>query len=196
MKGDYEGARKQYDKAFVYIYTSKEEWEAIGKQGQAEINTFKLPCHLNRGLCRLRCGELDNALWDFSEALRIDRDSVKGHYRHGVVLTKLISRDLEAAKAGENWNLEKAESRAQDALEDLMYAAKAKPQDSTIRDAINELNTVREALRAHRREYRAQQRRLYSSFITNLDKDNARLKEAEEQGLFADMPPLERVRIS
>eukprot|EP00171_Calliarthron_tuberculosum_P005425 IDg5425t1 len=47
-KGDYEAAWKQYDRAFVHIYTSKEEWEAIGVEWRGAINSFKLPCHLNR----------------------------------------------------------------------------------------------------------------------------------------------------
>jgi tetratricopeptide (TPR) repeat protein len=195
-RGEFEAAWKQYDKAFVHIYTSKEEWEAIGPQGRNEINLFKLPCHLNRGLCRLRKDDLDNALWDFSEALRIDGTSAKGHYRRGLVLTRLIQREMAKESAGEHWDMDRAETNAAEAKKDLVFAAKAAPADKSIRDALEELKVVREGLREHRRNYRADQRKLYSSFITNLDKDNTRLQEAEEQGLLADLPPLERVRIA
>jgi tetratricopeptide (TPR) repeat protein len=194
--GEFEAAWKQYDKAFVHIYTSKEEWEAIGQPGRDEVNLFKLPCHLNRGLCRLRKDDLDNALWDFSEALRIDGASAKGHYRRGLVLTRIVQREMAKEGDGEHWDLDKALSNADEAKGDLVFAAKAAPADKSIRDAILELKYVREELLEHRRKYRADQRRLYSSFITNLDRDNARIKEAEEQGLMADLPPLEHVRIA
>jgi tetratricopeptide (TPR) repeat protein len=194
--GEYEAAWKQYDKAFVHIYTSKEEWEAIGPGGRAEINAFKLPCHLNRGLCRLRRDDLDNALWDFSEALRIDGTSAKGHYRRGIVLTRIIRREMAKEASHDNWDLEKAEGRAVEAREDLLTAARAVPTDKSIRVALDDLKTVREELRAHRRAYHSDQKKLYSSFIANLDLDNKRLREAEEKGLLADLPNLERVRIA
>lgn len=194
--GDYKGAWKQYDRAFVYIYTSKEEWEAIGASGRLAINRFKLPCHLNRGLCRLRAGEgLDNALWDFSEALLIEPGSAKGMYRRGCVLMRLVREEMGKEGSGETWDLEKAERRAGDARKDLVAAAKAVPGDKAIRDALEELKGVREELREQRRMYAKEQKELFSSFIGNLDKDNARLEEAEEQGLLADLPPLEKVRI-
>jgi hypothetical protein len=195
--GKYEAAWKQYDKAFVHIYTSKEEWEAIGRSGRDAINLFKLPCHLNRGLCRLRANDgLENALWDFSEALLIDPSSSKGKYRRGLVLTRLVRQEMKKDSKGETWDLDKAERRAADARSDLVAAAKAVPSDKSIRDALDDLKVVRDELRAHRQKYRKDQKELYSSFIANLDKDNARIKEAEEQGLLKDLPPLEKIRIA
>lgn len=195
--GKYEAAWKQYDKAFVHIYTSKEEWEAIGKSGRAAINQFKLPCHLNRGLCRLRANDgLENALWDFSEALLIDPTSAKGMYRRGVVLARLVKVELEREDRGESWDLDKAEKRAAQAREDLVTAAKAVPTDRAIREALDDLKAIREKLRGYRQKYMKDQKELYSSFISNLDKDNARIKEAEEKGLLNDLPPLEKIRIA
>lgn len=194
-KGRYKDAWAQYDKAFVNIYTSKEEWEAIGASGRLAINRFKLPCHLNRGLCRLRANEgLENALWDFSEALLIEPTSAKGMYRRGLVGMKIVEREM-AKEGSERWDLEKTELRAADARKDLVAAAKAVPTDKAIREAIEELKKVKEVLRGHRKKYATDQKKLYSSFISNLDKDNARLAEAEEKGLLADLPPLEKVRI-
>jgi tetratricopeptide (TPR) repeat protein len=195
--GKYEAAWKQYDKAFVHIYTSKEEWEAIGREGRDAINQFKLPCHLNRGLCRLRASDgLENALWDFSEALLIDPMSAKGHFRRGLVLTRLARREMDKEGTGEGWDMDKAEKWAADARADLMAAGTAVPSDKSIRDALGELTVVRDELRGHRQMYLKDQKRLYSSFISSLDRDNARLEEAEEEGLLADLPPLERVRIA
>lgn len=117
-------------------------------------------------------------------------------YRRGIVLTRLVEADLEKEDAGESWDLDKAEKRAADARTDLVTAAKAVPTDKSIRDALEELKAVREKLRGHRQKYRKDQKVLYSSFISNLDKDNARIKDAEEQGLLNDMPPLEKIRIA
>lgn len=195
-KGQYEDAWKQYDRAFVHIYTSKEEWEAIGPEWRQAINDFKLPCHLNRGLCRLRKDDLDNALWDFSEALRIDPTNTKGLYRRGVVLTRVIKREMAKEEHGEVWDLDKADKRAADARKDLIQAAKQQPNDINIRKSLDELKSVREELAEHRKKYRKDQRKLYSNLISNLDRDNQKLAEEEDKELFEDMPKLERIRIS
>lgn len=117
-------------------------------------------------------------------------------YRHGIVLTRLVEADLAKEEAGESWDLDKAEKRATDARSDLVGAAKAVPTDKSIRAALEELQVLRKALRVHRQNYRKDQKELYSSFISNLDKDNARITEAEEQGLLKDLPPLEKIRIA
>lgn len=194
-KGEYEAAWKQYDRCFVHVYTSKEEWEAIGKQARRDINQFKLPCHLNRGLCRLRKDDLDNALWDFSEALRIDPDSPKGLYRRAVVLIGLVRRDMAKQETGEYWDLDGAEKKTDDAKRDLKKAVDLVPNDLGVRKAFNDLKEVREQLTQHHKKYRVDQKKLYSRLMSNLDKENQKLTEAEERGIFADMPRLERVRI-
>lgn len=194
-KGEYEEAWKQYDRCFVRIYTSKEEWEAIGAGGRESINRFKLPCHLNRGLCRLRKDDLSNALWDFTEALRIDPENVKGLYRRAVVLIGLIRKDMAKQDTGELWDLDGAEKQADDAKKDLLKAVKFAPNDTGIRQAFEDLKEVREQLSAHRKKYRADQKKLYSRLMSNLDRENQKLTEAEESGMFEDMPRLERLRI-
>lgn len=195
-QGKYEEAWKQYDCCFVHIYTSKEEWEAIGESGRTSINQFKLPCHLNRGLCRLRKDDLSNALWDFSEALRIDPENVKGLYRRAVVLIGLVKQDMAKQDSGEVWDLDAAEKKADDAKKDLLKAVKMAPNDIGIRKAFEDHKEIREQLAEHRKKYRADQKKLYSKLISNLDKENQKLREAEEEGLFEDMPRLERIRIA
>ena len=195
-EGKYEAAWKQYDCAFVNIYTSKEEWDAIGPGWRKAINEFKLPCHLNRGLCRLRLDDLDAALWDFSEALRIDPSSAKGLYRRGTVRTKITQREIAKEKENELWDLEREEQRVADARKDLISAAKLLPNDENIRNTLEELKQVREALAKHRKKYRKDQRSLYSKLISGLDRENQKLAEMEDREIFADMPPLEYVRIA
>ncbi len=194
--GNYEKAWKEYDRAFVHIYTSKEEWEAIGDQWRRAINQFKLPCHLNRGLCRLKKDDLENSLWDFSEALRIDENSVKARYRRGVTLTRMVLADLEKEQKNESWNLDKAQERADSAKEDLMRAVKLSPNDKAIRDAIEDVKSVRTKLRDVQRRYKREQKKLFTGLIANLDESNRRKQEEEEKSIFKDMPPLERVCIS
>lgn len=194
-QGRYEEAWKQYDACFVHIYTSKEEWAAIGDFGRNNINQFKLPCHLNRGLCRLRKDDLKNALWDFSEALRIDENNAKGMYRMGVVLTKLVRIDMAKEGTGELWDLDLAEERLEDAKVKLMQAVKAVPNDKGIRIALDDLRSVREELAVHQKKYRKDQKELYSTFISNLDRENQRLEDAEDKDVFENMPKLERIRI-
>lgn len=195
QKGEYEKAWKQYDTCFVHVYTSKEEWVAIGPEGRASINNFKVPIHLNRGLCRLRKKHFDNALWDFNEALRIDENNVKGLYRKGLVLTRIIESDMAKEGSDELWDLDVAEGRANEARTVLMKAVKLSPGDINIRNALQDLKTVRDELAEHRKKYRANQKKLYSTFISNLDKENARIREEEEKSVFDDLPQLERVRI-
>lgn len=194
--GEYEKAWKQYDRCFVHIYTSKEEWAAIGDAGHDEINQFKLPCHLNRGLCRLKENDLTNALWDFTEALRIEPDHGKGLYRKGMTLIGMVRNDLAKEGTGELWDLDVAEQRVEEARINLMQAVKLVPNDVNIRNALAEQKDVKEALMQHRKKYRADQKKLYSTFISNLDKDNRRLQDVEgNTDVFDDMPMLERVRI-
>lgn len=195
-KHDYEAAWKQYDRCFVHIYTSKEQWEAIGSEARQSINNFKLPCHLNRGLCRLRKNDLQNALWDFSEALRIDSSNPKGLYRRAVVLIGIIRADMAKQDTGELWDLDLAEKRVEDAKKDLLQAVKLVPNDVGVRKAFDDLKEVREQVAVHRKKYRQDQKKLYSKLISNLDKENQKLQEAEEDGLFTDMPRLERIRIA
>lgn len=193
---DYEAAWKQYDRCFVFMYTSKEEWEAIGSEAHKKMNNFKLPCHLNRGLCRLRKEDFDNALWDFTEALRIDPVNPKGLYRRAMVLIGIVKKDMAKQGTDELWDLDTSENRADDAKKDLLKAVKLVPNDVAVRKAFEDLKAVKEQLAVHRKKYSQDQKKLYSTLISNLDKDNQKLREAEEEGLFKDMPRLERIRIA
>ncbi|CAN8067622.1 unnamed protein product [Agarophyton chilense] len=193
-QGKYEAAWKQYDRCFVHIFTSKEEWAAIGSEGRRAINKFKLPCHLNRGLCRLRKNELNDALWDFSEALRIDENNAKGLYRRGTTLIRMVRADMAKEGTDELWDLDVAEKRAEDAKNDLYKAVRLVPNDIDVRKAIDELKDTSQKLAEHRRRYRQKQKELYSTFVSNLDRENRKIAEAQEDE-FSDMPDLERVYI-
>ena len=194
-QGKYEEARKTYDRAFFYIYSSKEEWEALGPEGRKDINQFKLPCHLNRGLCRLRCSDFKNAHWDFSEALSIDPENVKGFYPRRLTQLRMCQGEVAKEEKGEWWDLEKVEQQAEESRKDLYRACRSVPRDMDIRQAIKELKALREELAVHRKNYNADRRKLYSLFVANLDKDNRRKQRIEDEDLFKDMPDVERIRI-
>lgn len=55
---EYEKAWKQYDKAFVNVFVGKEEWAELSEDQKSFLNAFKAPCHLNRGFCRLKLGQV------------------------------------------------------------------------------------------------------------------------------------------
>lgn len=197
-QGKYEAAWKQYDKCFVHVYTSKEEWSAIGISGRRLVNQFKLPCHLNRGLCRLRRDDLNNALWDFSEALRIDGASVKAKYRKGLTLTRLVEVDLEKEKdKSELWDLDVATQRLNEAKALLNDALKQVPNDVNIRQCLVKCNKeMKPKLNQLAKTYKQEQKKLYSNLISNLDKDNQRLKDLQDDSVFDDMPKLEKISLS
>lgn len=193
-QGKYEAAWKQYDRCFVHVFTSKEEWAAIGSEGRKAINNFRLPCHLNRGLCRLKKNELTDALWDFTEALRIDEHNAKGLFRRGTTLIKMVQAEMAKEGTDQLWDLDEAENKADDAKNDLHKAVRIVPGDLNVRKALDELKQMKQQLVEHRKRYRQQQKKLYSTFVSNLDRDNKKLAEAEED-LCKDMPSLERVYI-
>jgi peptidylprolyl isomerase len=70
-EGKYEEARKQYDTAFVHVFITKEEWEGFMPEDEKNaITMHKGALHLNRGMCKLKLGKLDDALWDCDEGLK------------------------------------------------------------------------------------------------------------------------------
>ncbi|PXF40894.1 Peptidyl-prolyl cis-trans isomerase FKBP4 [Gracilariopsis chorda] len=193
-QGKYEAAWKQYDRCFVHVFTSKEEWAAIGSEGRNAINKFRLPCHLNRGLCRLKKDELTDALWDFTEALRIEENNAKGLFRRATTLIRMVEADMAKEGTDQLWDLDEAEKKADDAKKDLHKAVRIVPGDLNVRNALDELKEVKKQLAEHRKRYRQQQKKLYYTFVSNLDRDNRKITETEED-LCKDMPNLERVYI-
>ncbi|KAA8498762.1 Peptidyl-prolyl cis-trans isomerase FKBP4 [Porphyridium purpureum] len=186
-------ARKEYDNAFVNIFCSKEEWEAMSNEQRLYINFFKLPLHLNRALCRIKTQDWDDAHWDCSEALRIEPDNVKGLYRRGLVLIGQTRREMAKEDAKEYWDVEYAEDLAKQAQHDLDEAHALEKKDGMILAALADLKRVKAQLARHHKNYTEQQRKLYSHMVNNLDKDNTKIRHNEQ--LLSSMPALEPFRI-
>jgi len=205
--GAHKHAWKTYDSAFVLLYTAKEEWELMCTVDRQRLTAFKGPLHLNRGIARLKAGDVKNALWDFSEALRIDGTSVKAKYWRGVVRLRTMQAGMAKEAAGEWWDMDKAAEDERGAFDDLKAACVASPADRGVRAALDELRTAGRELRALEATAARARRRMYARFVAGLDAANR--DEAAEGGggtavpastvsdaaLLKGMPPLERVRV-
>jgi len=185
--GAHKHAWKTYDSAFVLLYTAKEEWELMCTVDRQRLTAFKGPLHLNRGIARLKAGDVKNALWDFSEALRIDGTSVKAKYWRGVVRLRTMQAGMAKEAAGEWWDMDKAAEDERGAFDDLKAACVASPADRGVRAALDELRTAGRELRALEATAARARRRMYARFVAGLDAANR--DEAAEGG---GAPPCQR----
>ena len=124
--GDYEAARKAYDSAFVHVFCTKEEWEGVLSEAeQGSLQRAKLPLHLNRAMCKLKLGRVEDAEWDCEKAIALAEAQgpgelpllVKGHFRRGMVFAEKLRQELRKELDGEYWDVERgarhvAEARA------------------------------------------------------------------------------------
>lgn len=200
-------AWKTYDSAFVLLYTAKEEWELMCAADRSRLTAFKGPLHLNRGIARLKAGDVKNAHWDFSEALRIDGTSVKAKYWRGTVLLRMMQEGMAREAAGEWWDMDKAAENERAAFADLRDACVAAPADRGVRAALEELRTAGRELRVMEAAAARARRRMYAKFVSGLDAANRRESASGGQGggtaggnvageaSLAGMPPLEKVRV-
>ncbi|GAB0493750.1 hypothetical protein MMPV_005035 [Pyropia vietnamensis] len=200
-------AWKTYDSAFVLLYTAREEWELMCAADRARLTAFKGPLHLNRGIARLKAGDIKNAHWDFSEALRIDGSSVKAKYWRGTVLLRMMQEGMAREAAGEWWDMDKAAENERAAFADLRDACVAAPADRGVRAALEELRAAGRELRVMEAAAARARRRMYAKFVSGLDAANRRESSGGAQGgnsagdggageaSLAGMPPLEKVRV-
>lgn len=200
-------AWKTYDSAFVLLYTAKEEWELMCAADRTRLTAFKGPLHLNRGIARLKAGDVKNAHWDFSEALRIDGSSVKAKYWRGTVLLRMMQEGMAREAAGEWWDMDKAAENERAAFADLRDACVAAPADRGVRAALEELRTAGRELRVMEATAARARRRMYAKFVSGLDAANRRESSGSGEGRnsagddgageasLAGMPPLEKVRV-
>lgn len=200
-------AWKTYDSAFVLLYTAKEEWELMCAADRARLTAFKGPLHLNRGIARLKAGDVKNAHWDFSEALRIDGTSVKAKYWRGTVLLRMMQEGMACEAAGKWWDMDKAAENERAAFADLRDACVAAPADRGVRAALEELREAGRKLRVMEAAAARARRRMYAKFVSGLDAANRRESAGDNEGgdtagdsetgeaSLTGMPPLEKVRV-
>lgn len=198
-------AWKTYDSAFVLLYTAKEEWELMCAADRTRLTAFKGPLHLNRGIARLKAGDVKNAHWDFSEALRIDGTSIKAKYWRGTVLLRMMQEGMAKEAAGEWWDMDKAAENERAAFADLRDACVAAPADRGVRAALEELRAAGRQLRVMEAAAARARRRMYAKFVSGLDAANRRESAGDggdtagaggdDEATLAGMPPLEKVRV-
>mmetsp|Transcript_6734 Transcript_6734/g.28804 ORF Transcript_6734/g.28804 Transcript_6734/m.28804 type:complete len:261 (-) Transcript_6734:568-1350(-) len=192
--GEIEKAWKQYDVAFVNVFIGKEEWASLTEEQRNVINTFKCPCHLNRGLCRLKLGHYEDALWDFSEAVRIDPENVKGRYRRAVCHLEMVKLEMKKEGEGRFWDIEKQQHLVVEVHDDLVFAIRKNPNDPVMRETLRDMHEVEKSLRNSRIKYKKEQEKTFSGFLrsdTNESSDTV-----AELVNYDDMPALEKIVIS
>ena len=118
--GNYKSAKSHYDNGFINIFIHRDEWSHFVSDSEKELfNEVKSVLHLNRCCCRLKMGELDDALWDADKSIEFHGgDYVKGHFRRMQVYVGFLRRELEKEKGGKYWDVERAEGYAGRARED------------------------------------------------------------------------------
>jgi len=191
LEGRLEDALGELDKAFILVFTPRDEWEWFySKEDREIINKFKIPCHLNRGLCKLKLGRLEDALWDFEEAVRLDPKNAKAWYRRGLTYSKMVEAQLQDEKLGDLWDPEKVEKLLSEAKHDLRRAYELMPNDSAIISSLHNVRGLETKLSSVIREYRQQERKLFSFAFKKLEEDNNKKEALEEE-----LPKLEKISL-
>ncbi|EME31261.1 Peptidyl-prolyl cis-trans isomerase FKBP4 [Galdieria sulphuraria] len=191
VQGKLEEALVELDRAFVFVFSPRDEWELLYSNEDREvINRFKVPCHLNRGLCKWKLGKLEDALWDFDETLRLDPTNIKALYRRGSIYLQLVERELQKEEEKELWDPEKAEKLLSQAKHDLRRAYGLLPGDSSIIASLHAAKVQEQKLSTAIREYRLQQRKIFSFAFKKLEEKNSKEEATEEE-----LPKLERISL-
>ncbi|ETV73867.1 hypothetical protein, variant [Aphanomyces astaci] len=108
-KGDYEGAQKCYDTAFVHIFYGKDEWEVlVSAEDKIRINNHKVPLYLNRALCKIKLNKWADAEWDCDKAIEINNTLPKAHFRRSLVFLGKLNDELAKEDRKEFWVIDKA----------------------------------------------------------------------------------------
>ncbi|GBG32741.1 Peptidyl-prolyl cis-trans isomerase FKBP62 [Hondaea fermentalgiana] len=217
--GKLEEAKKLYDRAFVTIFFSKEEYSQIlSEEERNRVGACKHILHLNRALCKLKLNMLDEAMWDCDQALEIDPESVKGLFRRAQVHCALLRGEFAKEERREFWVLEHATDMLKAAREDYRLAHSLllhEPEDGILskgewerqKRALaalrKDLVVLEKLLREHAVRYRAEEKNLFHNKIfqpmARANAENQARERAQEQktleedalAALEDMPALE-----
>lgn len=108
-EGDYEKANEHYDRAFVNIFHTKEQWEYMFENKEKmELGRQKIILHQNRGIAHLKLNHLKEAKWDLSQCLKFDPENQKGLYNHARLYMEFAKIEMNKEKSKEYWDIERA----------------------------------------------------------------------------------------
>ena len=207
-EGKYEEARKEYDSAFIHVFVTKEEWEGFMPDAEkAQIQAQKLPLHLNRAMCKLKLGKIDDAMWDCDKAIALAEEQglpcVKGHFRRGLVFTQKVDAELRKEEAGEFWDIDKGKRLLDEARSSLNEALALAPGDAAVKKAARALASRDAKLKRCAANYREEQKKLFRDrMIGTLDAKHRAQEQREKQletvrqqqaeaAMYDDMPALD-----
>mmetsp|Transcript_6736 Transcript_6736/g.28811 ORF Transcript_6736/g.28811 Transcript_6736/m.28811 type:complete len:180 (-) Transcript_6736:568-1107(-) len=140
------------------------------------------------------CQFYEDALWDFSEAVRIDPENVKGRYRRAVCHLEMVKLEMKKEGEGRFWDIEKQQHLVVEVHDDLVFAIRKNPNDPVMRETLRDMHEVEKSLRNSRIKYKKEQEKTFSGFLrsdTNESSDTV-----AELVNYDDMPALEKIVIS
>uniref|UniRef100_K3X0E9 peptidylprolyl isomerase n=1 Tax=Globisporangium ultimum (strain ATCC 200006 / CBS 805.95 / DAOM BR144) TaxID=431595 RepID=K3X0E9_GLOUD len=195
---EYEKAQKKYDSGFVHIFFGKEELEHMPAEDKEKINKVKHVLYLNRSLCKIKLGKIDDAQWDCDQAILLDASNGKGHFRRSLVYIEKIKGELEKEKKGEFWILDKGYEFANEAEKSLNKATEliGGAMDAKMKHASADLKRCQALLAKYTAKYKEAEKKLYKEKIFDrMEAKNRALQHQEKKKAleeeFDDMPALE-----
>lgn len=155
--------------------------------------------YLNRALCKIKLGKIDDAEWDCDQAVLLDSKNSKGHFRRALVFTEKLKGELAKEKKGEFWILDKGFEFAAEAEKSLHKAGELLGEgasDPKIVHAAADLKRCSVMLQRYAAKYKEDEKKLYKEKIFDrLEAKNKALEAQEKQREleeeFDDMPALE-----
>ncbi|CAI5721416.1 unnamed protein product [Hyaloperonospora brassicae] len=196
---DYDQAQKCYDSGFVHVFYAKEEWEnLVSDEDKDKVNKVKLVLYLNRALCKIKLGKIEDALWDCDQAILLDSSNSKGHFRRGLVFTEKLKSELDKESKGEFWIVDKGFEYASEAERSFDKAKQllGDANDRKLLHALADLKRNHALLNKYAAKYKEDEKKLYKEKIFDrLEAKNKELEKLEklraEATEFDDMPALE-----
>jgi hypothetical protein len=197
---DWEGAKKQYDAAFVHIFISKDAWEggALTDVEMKKVETAKLSLHLNRCICKMKLGKIEDAEWDATKATELGPENVKGWYRKGTVFKEKLKTELQKEKDGVFWECSNAQALSDETKASIDTAAKlvkdqklGEKEEKSVNLLMKEWQIQQALLTKYTKKYAKDQKVLYKEKIFGgLVKGNAAARRKEELKSVALEVPL------
>mmetsp|Transcript_18907 Transcript_18907/g.31017 ORF Transcript_18907/g.31017 Transcript_18907/m.31017 type:complete len:250 (-) Transcript_18907:266-1015(-) len=136
-EGKFAEAGEKYEQALGFFYFYSPVFDKAGFDD--EVKKGKISLHLNLAACHTKCRQFDAAVDDCNKVLELDEDNVKALFRRG-----------SAESRRQNW---------EEAIADLVKAAKLEPGNAEIRVEIQAVKDRKQAAKQRERD-------IYAAMLT------------------------------
>lgn len=150
-KKQFEEAKEHYDRGFMRLFATAEEWDRLERDEKQQLMYAKLPLHLNRALCKLKLGNYDDALWDCDRALELDATSSKALFRRASAFIGKCDLEIRKEDSKKFWDVSKARDAWREAKSSLLTAVAITDgaSDPAVAGLQRELHRLHEVLARH-----------------------------------------------